>query len=47
MFLGEFEYKIDEKGRIPIPPKFRRDLREGVVLTAGPENCIVAYSNAE
>jgi len=47
MFLGEFEYKIDEKGRVPIPPKFRRELREGVVLSAGPEKCIVAYSMAE
>ena len=47
MFLGEFEYKIDEKGRVPIPPKFRRELKEGVVLTAGPEQCIVAYSISE
>jgi len=47
MFLGEFEYKIDEKGRTPIPPKFRRELREGVVLAAGPEKCIIAYSQAE
>jgi MraZ protein len=47
MFLGEFEYKIDEKGRVPIPPKFRRELREGVVLATGPENCILAYSQAE
>jgi MraZ protein len=47
MFLGEFEYKIDEKGRIPIPPKFRRELKEGVVLTAGPERCIAAYTTAE
>ncbi len=47
MFLGEFEYKIDEKGRLPIPPKFRRELKEGVVLGAGPERCIVAYSVAE
>ena len=46
MFLGEFEYKIDEKGRVPIPPKFRRELKEGVVLTAGPEECIIAYSLA-
>jgi len=43
MFFGEFEYKIDEKGRIPIPPKFRRELREGVVLTPWVEKCIVAY----
>ncbi len=47
MFLGEFEYKIDEKGRLPIPPKFRRELKEGVVLSAGPEKYIVAYSSAE
>jgi len=47
MFLGEFEYKIDEKGRVPIPPKFRRELKEGVVLTPGVEKCIVAYTPAE
>jgi MraZ protein len=43
MFLGEFEYKIDEKGRVPLPPKFRRELKEGVVLTQGAEKYIVAY----
>ena len=47
MFLGEFEYKIDEKGRVPVPPKFRRELKEGVVLTTGPEKCIIAYPQAE
>ena len=47
MFLGEFEYKIDEKGRVPIPPKFRRDLKDGVVLAAGPEKCIIAHSIPE
>jgi len=43
MFFGEFEYKIDEKGRVPIPPRFRRELKEGVVLTPGVEKCITAY----
>jgi MraZ protein len=47
MFLGEFEYKIDEKGRVPIPPKFRKDLKDGVVLTSGPEKYIIAYSLTE
>ena len=47
MFFGEFVYKIDEKGRIPVPPKFRRELREGVVLTPGVEKCIVAYALPE
>ena len=47
MFLGEFEYKIDEKGRVPVPPKFRRELKDGVVLSSGPEKCIVLYPLAE
>ena len=47
MFFGEFEYKIDEKGRVPIPPKFRRELKEGMVLTPGIEKCIIAYPLAE
>ena len=47
MFLGEFEYRIDEKGRVPVPPKFRRELREGVVLMPGVEKCINLYPLAE
>jgi MraZ protein len=47
MFYGEFEYKLDEKGRVLIPPKFRRELKEGVVLTPGVEKCIIAYPISE
>ena len=49
MFFGEFRYKIDEKGRVPIPPRFRRELKEGVALTPGigTEKCIIAYPLAE
>ena len=47
MFFGEFEYKIDEKGRVPIPPKFRSEFKEGVVLTPGVEKCIIAYALPE
>jgi MraZ protein len=43
MFFGEFEYKIDEKGRVPIPPKFRGLLRAGMVLSPGVEGCITVY----
>lgn len=43
MFFGEFEYKIDEKGRVPIPPRFRGALKTGVVLTQGMEKCITIY----
>ena len=50
MFFGEYEYKIDEKGRVPIPPKFKRALeKDGVVLTpgVGDEKCITAYPLSE
>ncbi|MDI6814813.1 MAG: division/cell wall cluster transcriptional repressor MraZ [Dehalococcoidales bacterium] len=43
MFFGEFEYRIDEKGRVPIPPKYRRELKEGVILAPGVEKHIIAY----
>ena len=47
MFYGEFDYKVDEKGRIPIPPRFRNFLKDGVILTPGPEKCIAAYTLPE
>jgi len=47
MFYGEFDYKIDEKGRLPIPPRFRNALKDGVVLTPGAEKCITAYTLPE
>src|SRR4030066_643507 len=44
MFYGEFDYKVDEKGRVPVPPKFRNFTKDGVVLTPGAENCITVYT---
>ena len=47
MFLGEFEYKIDEKNRVPLPPRFRAQLKEGLVLAPGVEKCLTAYPLSE
>ena len=47
MLLGEYEYKVDSKGRLPLPPKFRQEFSSGLVLTRGPESCIVAYKPEE
>ena len=47
MFYGEFDYKIDEKGRLPVPPKFRTAFKDGLVLTPGAENCLTVYTAAE
>jgi MraZ protein len=47
MFFGEYPYKVDEKGRVPLPPKFRRQMKEGVILARGTEKCITVYPLAE
>jgi MraZ protein len=48
MFFGEYPYKVDEKGRLPLPPRFRRQMKDGVILTKGTgERCITVYPAAE
>ena len=47
MFLDIYTYRVDEKGRVPLPPKFRREMKDGVILARGPEKCILAYPLAE
>jgi len=47
MFIGEYSYTIDEKGRITTPPKYRAQLADGVVVTKGLENCLFMYPKKE
>ena len=47
MFLGEFEYRVDDKGRVPFPPRFRPYFKEGVVVAPSPEKCLSVYTIAE
>ena len=37
MFFGEFNYRIDEKGRVLIPPRFRRELKTAELHLLGPQ----------
>lgn len=47
MFYGEFDYKIDDKGRLPIPPKYRGAFKDGLVITPGAEQCLTVYTAVE
>jgi MraZ protein len=47
MFLGIHEYKVDNKGRLPLPPKFRKDIADGLVLTMIADDCITVYTKED
>lgn len=47
MFKGEHHYALDEKGRLVLPPRFRRALGPTVVVTRGVDECINVYSPRE
>lgn len=47
MFLGTHEPKLDEKGRIILPARFRDELASGLVITKGQERCLYVFPAAE
>lgn len=47
MFLGTYSPRLDTKGRIILPAKFREELSAGLVLTRGQEHCLYVFSVEE
>lgn len=47
MFIGEYQHNLDDKGRLAIPVKFRKELQKGAVVTRGLDNCLFLYTNTE
>lgn len=47
MFLGTHTPRLDEKGRLILPAKFRDELAEGLVITKGQERCLYVFPMAE
>lgn len=43
MFLGTYEPKLDDKGRVILPARIRNGMEGGIVLTRGQERCIYAF----
>ena len=46
MFYGEYDYKVDSKGRVAIPPEFRDAFKSGVVLRRAEDKCIDIYPSS-
>lgn len=47
MLIGEYKHTIDNKKRLAIPAKLRKEIGEGAVLTRGLDNCLALYPPKE
>lgn len=47
MFLGTHHPRLDDKGRLFLPAKFRDELAGGLVITKGQERCLYVFPTAE
>ncbi|HEV2089090.1 MAG TPA: division/cell wall cluster transcriptional repressor MraZ [Cryptosporangiaceae bacterium] len=47
MFLGTHAPRLDDKGRLFLPAKFRDELAEGLVVTKGQERCLFVFPQRE
>lgn len=47
LFLGTHAPRLDEKGRLFLPAKFREHLAAGLVMTKGQERCLYVWPTEE
>jgi MraZ protein len=43
MPFGEFQYSVDDKGRVIIPPSFREFVEDGMIVTRGLDTCLYVF----
>ena len=47
MFLGSYDYSLDDKGRLVIPSKFRNEIGEKLYFMKGYDGCISIYKESD
>ena len=47
MLSGQYEHTIDDKGRVTIPSKFRKQLDSSFVITNGLDGCLFIFPESE
>ncbi len=47
MLLGTYTPRLDDKGRLVLPAKYREELASGIVLTKGQDSCLVLWPATE
>jgi len=47
MLIGEYTHSIDDKNRVSLPMKFRKEVGKKLVATHGLDNCLFLYPLSE
>lgn len=47
MLIGEYIHKVDEKNRVSMPVKFRKELGKKIVITPGLDQCLFVFTMKE
>lgn len=47
MLSGEFRHSVDEKFRLRLPPRFKKELGSGYVITRGNDGCLFVFSGEQ
>ncbi len=44
MLIGEYNHSFDDKSRISLPAKFRKEMGQNVVIAPGIDNCLFVFT---
>ena len=47
MLIGEYTHTLDDKNRMSLPIKFRKEMGKSVVIAPGLDNCLAIYTTKE
>ena len=47
MLIGEYIHTIDEKNRISLPAKFRKEMGKKIIITPGLDHCLFIFTITE
>lgn len=47
MLIGEYTHTLDEKNRMSLPVKFRKEMGKSVVVAPGLDNCLSIFTEKE
>lgn len=47
MLIGEYIHTIDDKNRVSLPSKFRKELGKKIIITPGLDQCLFIFTSKE